>query len=84
MSEGHSRQSRCRRNCRAAPEQNGSQRTPRAWRDFDQWLAPTPLAAEEFRRILEVNDHAVDPCGARLDKHTPQHCSVLSSGNACP
>src|ERR1700736_2603024 len=56
----------------------------RALRDFDQWIAPTPLAAEQRRRILEVYDHAVDPCCARPDRHTPQHCSVLSSGNACP
>jgi len=32
-----------------------------------------------LREIIEASEHDADPVQVGLDRHTPQHCSVLSS-----
>ena len=35
--------------------------------------------AMALREIIEASEHDADPVEVELDRHTPQHCSVLSS-----
>src|ERR1700730_11410463 len=39
-----------------------------------------PSAGRAVPMAVEMNEHHADPRSASADRHTPQYCSVLSSG----